>query len=365
MKIPYVNLGIQYESLKEGILKDISELLDSGQFILGDAVSEFENEISKISEAKYALGVNSGTDALILAMKALGIGKGDEVIVPPNSYLATASTVALVGATPVFADVKEDFNIDPEEIQNKITSKTRAIVAVHLTGRPADMDEILTIANEHNLLVLEDAAQSIGAEYKGRAVGAIGIAGGFSLHPLKNLGAPGDGGVMVTNNEEIYNYCIKARNHGLKDRNTCEFWSYNSRLDTISAAVLLHKLKKLKEWNRRRNKIAKIYNDSLRDYVIVPEITEDRFSVYHTYIIQTEQRNDLMSYLSSNNIDSKIHYPIPIHLQPAAEYLGYQEGDFPVTESQRDRILSLPVYPELTDDQINMVISTIIDFFNK
>ncbi|MEQ8518032.1 MAG: DegT/DnrJ/EryC1/StrS family aminotransferase [Cytophagales bacterium] len=365
MRVPYVNLGVQYKEIKDDILKDISELLDSGQFILGDAVTDFEKEISKLSRAKFALGLNSGTDALILAMKALGIGKGDEVIVPPNSYLATASTVALVGAKPVFADVKVDFNIDPEEIKKKITSKTKAIVAVHLTGRPADMDEIMSIAKEHELHVLEDAAQAIGAEYKGQPVGAIGIAGGFSLHPLKNLGAPGDGGVMVTNSEEVYDYCVKARNHGLKDRNTCEFWSYNSRLDTISAVVLLHKLKKLKDWNRRRNEIAQIYNDSLRNFVKVPEITDDRFSVYHTYIIQTDKRDELMNYLSSNDIDSKIHYPIPIHLQPAAEYLGNKEGDYPVTEYQRDRILSLPVYPELTDDQLNKVISAITDFFNK
>lgn len=364
MKIPYVNLGVQYQDIKKEILEDVSKLLDSGQFILGDAVSEFENKIAKLASTKYALGMNSGTDVLILAMRALGISEGDEVIVPPNSYLATASTVALVGATPIFADVQDDFNIDPKEIEKKITAKTKAIVAVHLTGRPADMDEIMAIADKHKLLVLEDAAQAIGATYKDKPVGGFGIAGGFSLHPLKNLGAPGDAGVLVTDNDDLYHYCLKARNHGLKDRNECEFWSYNSRLDTISATILLHKLKHLEQWNKRRGEIAIMYSEALRGIVEVPESTDDRYSVYHTYIIKTDRRDELQDFLKDKGIDTKVHYPIPIHLQPAASYLGNKEGDYPVTESQRDRILSLPVYPELSDEEIKYVINQIKDFFN-
>lgn len=364
MKIPYINLGIQHQEIKGEILNEIEKLLDSGQFILGSAVEQFEKEFGDYHNAKYALGVANGTDALILAMKALNIGEGDEVITAPNSFLASASSIALVGATPVFADVKADFTIDPEEVRKKITPRTKGIIVVHLTGRPADMDVINAIAKEHGIAVIEDAAQAVGAEYKGRRVGTIGDVGTFSLHPLKNLSACGDGGMVLTNNEELYNYMKVARNHGLKNRDECVEWNLNSRLDALQAAILSVKMKKIDEWTDRRREIANMYRARISQYVVTPSESDNEKAVYHTFIIQTPKRDELMKFLKEKGVDTKIHYPIPIHLQEAAKSLGYKEGDFPVTEQQTREILSLPVYPELTNEQIGYICDTIEEFFS-
>ncbi len=366
MKVPYVNLGAQHHDLKEEILSRISALLDSGQFILGDEVTAFENEFAKLSGCKYGVGVGNGTDALYLTMIAAGIGPGDEVITAPNSYLASASSIALAGAEIRFSDVAADYNLDPEKLEASITAKTKAVVAVHLTGRPAEMEALVDICNRHGLILIEDCAQAVGAQYKNQSVGSFGIAGCFSLHPLKNLSACGDAGIITTNDETLYkNLCI-ARNHGLENRDSCIKWSYNSRLDNLQAAILNVKLRKLSDWTARRRQIASRYRNELASLPLyLPEDKEYTFSVYHTYIIRSNRRDELKSYLEMHGVDTKIHYPISIYRQKAAENLPYKPGDFPETDHQTEEILSLPVFPELTDEQVTHVIQTIKSFFNN
>ncbi|TAE54097.1 MAG: DegT/DnrJ/EryC1/StrS family aminotransferase [Bacteroidetes bacterium] len=365
LKVPYVALASQYAAIKAEVMAAVEEVIDSGQFILGPQVDELEAKFAAMCGAKYALGVADGTDALILPMRGLGIGAGDEVIVPPNSYLASASAVALAGATPVFVDVRDDYNLDPDKIAAAITPRTKAIVAVHLTGRPADMKAIQQVADAYKLLVFEDAAQAVGATYEGRGVGSFGIAAGFSLHPLKNLAAAGDGGMITTNDEQLYQYLRKARTHGHRNRDECEFWSFNSRLDTLQAAILLVKMRYIDAWTQRRRQIASMYQDALKDFVWVPTDKAHEKAVYHTFIIQTERRDALKQWLAERDIDTKVHYPIPIHLQDSAAYLGYKKGDFPVTERHTETMMSLPVFPELADEQIAYVCESIRAFFQQ
>jgi len=363
-KIPYVDIGGQFSGpMRQEIMAAIEEVMASGWFILGPQVEAFEKSFSELCGTQYAVGVANGTDALILVMKGLGVGAGDEVIVPPNSYLATASSVAIAGATPVFADVREDYNIDPQKIAEAITPNTKGIIAVHLTGRPADMDAINAIAEEHDLWVLEDAAQAVGATYKGKPVGGFGIAAGFSLHPLKNMNAAGDAGVITTDSKELYEFLLMARTHGHRNRDECAFWSLNSRLDALQAAILNVKFKYLPSWNERRREIAAIYQSRIAKYVWVPTDSEAEHAVYHTFIIQTDRRDALQAFLSEQGIDTKIHYPIPIHLQDAAAYLGHTQGDFPLTEEHTHTMLSLPVFAELTDEQVLYVCDQIQAFF--
>jgi len=363
MKVPYVNLPLQHQSLKVEILQAIEKTLNHGMFILGDEVQEFERMFADYCQVKYAVGVNSGTDALVLAMKALDIGEGDEVITVPNSFLATASSIVLAGAKPVFVDVRDDYNINPELIEPAITALTKAILPVHLTGRPADMTPITEIAKRHNLYVIEDCAQAIGAEYKDKSVGGFGDVGCFSLHPLKNLNALGDGGVITTDQKETYEYLLKARNHGLRNRDECDFWAYNSRLDAIQAAALKVKMRYLDEWTKKRRANAAFYREHLKEVVKVPVEKKDEKSVYHTFVIRAERRDELKEFPSSRGIDTKIHYPIPIHLQKAARTLGYKKGDFPVTERHAGEILSLPIYPELTKTQMDAVVGEVRNFY--
>ncbi len=366
MKINYIHLGIQHKEIKQDILDSIGKLLDNGQFILGEETQKFEERFATLCDTKYALGVGNGTDTMILSMRALGIGHGDEVITAPNSYLASASSIALAGATPVFADVREDYNINPIEIEKKITKKTKAIIPVHLTGRPADMDAIMKIAKANNLHVIEDAAQAVGAKYNNQAVGSFGITGSFSLHPLKNLGACGDGGVITTNDEALFSYLGKARTHGHSSRDEVDFWSFNTRIDNLQAAILNVKFNELEKWNSRRRAIAALYREGLKSLPLyLPTDTEKEYAVYHTFIIQTDRRDALMQFLSEQRVDTKIHYPVPIHLQKAAAYLGYKKGDFPMTEKQCETILSLPVFPQLTDEEVNYVIEKINLFYKK
>lgn len=372
VKVSYINLEAQANVIKEELMTAIQKVVLSGMYVLGEQVRLFEKSFSEICNTKYAIGVSNGTDALILAMKSLGIGIGDEVITVPNSFLASTSSIALTGAKPVFVDVSYDYNMDPSKIKNAITDKTKAILPVHLTGRPANMKIIMEIAQEFGLYIVEDCAQAVGAEYAGKKVGSSGDLGCFSLHPLKNLNACGDGGVITTNNKDIYEWLLMARNHGLKGRDQCEFWAYNNRLDEVQAAVCNVKLKYINEWSNRRRQIAGIYREGLDGYVISPndsiyennEEIESK-SVYHTFIIQANKRNELHKFLLDMGVDTKIHYAIPVHLQKAAESLGYVKGSFPVVEDLCNKILSLPIYPELSDDQVNYVINSIRKFYDE
>lgn len=366
MIVPYVNLGAQHKDIKEDILVRISNILDSGQFILGNEVTEFEEKFALLSSTKYAVGVANGTDALFLSLLAIGLTQGDEVITTPNSYLASASSIALAGGTIRFCDVAADFNMNPELLEKAITSKTKAVILVHLTGRPANIERISAICEERNIALIEDCAQAVGAKFNGQPVGSFGITGCFSLHPLKNLSACGDAGIITTNDDKIYKHLLKSRNHGCISRDECEFWSYNSRIDTIQAAILNVKLKELPSWTERRREIAKRYIAGLANLPIaLPIETEKEYSVFHTFIIQTEYRNTLQTFLASSGIDTKIHYPISIYKQTAAAGLPYKPGDFPETDRQTDQILSLPVYPELSDEQVDYVIQSINNFFSQ
>lgn len=363
--VPYVDLGAQYAGIKQQVLDRIGALLESGAFILGQEVKDFERSFADLCGTKHAIGVANGTDALFLSLMALGIGTGDEVITAPNSYLASASSIALAGARPVFADVLDDFNLDPEAVRTAITPRTKAIIVVHLTGRPARMGELVAIAKEHGLHIVEDCAQAIGATLNGQHVGSFGITGCFSLHPLKNLAAAGDGGVITTNDDAVHAHLLQARNHGLRDRDNCSFFSYNSRLDNLQAAILNVKLPELPRWTARRRAIAAVYQSKLNGVgdLLLPRDRDGEHGVYHTFIVQTTKRDALKQYLEDHGVDSKVHYPVPIHLQDAARYLGHDRGDFPVTERQAGTILSLPIFAELSDAQVEHVVHTVVDFF--
>jgi dTDP-4-amino-4,6-dideoxygalactose transaminase len=362
-EIPYINLKAQHQQIKDEMVSAFTRVLDHANFILGREVEQFEQETAGYCGTKYAVGVNSGTDALFLCLKAYGVGSGDEVITAPNSFLASASVIVAAGARPVFVDVRDDLNIDPDLIKEKISGRTKAIIPVHLTGKPAEMGPIMELAKKHNLKVIEDAAQAIGAEYGSKKTGALGDAGCFSLHPLKTLNACGDGGVITTDDKNLYQILIQLRNIGLKNRNESDLWGYNSRLDTIQAALLSIKLKHLDRWIRERRKNAQFYNEQLTGIVKVPVDVQNGRSAYHTYVIQTEQRNELQEYLQQHGVGTKIHYPIPIHLQKAAQNLGYKAGDYPVSEKQAGRILSLPVYQGLTGADLEYVVSNVRTFF--
>ncbi|MEI7635766.1 MAG: DegT/DnrJ/EryC1/StrS family aminotransferase [Syntrophus sp. (in: bacteria)] len=365
--IPYVNVALQHSLVKDELLKAVSDILDKGNFILGGEVNEFEKHFAALCGVKYAVGVNSGTDALILALMAIDIGPGEEVITVPNSFVATASCIKIVGARPVFIDVRDDYNMDPSLIESAITDHTRAILPVHLTGRPADMEPIIEIAGRYNLQVIEDCAQAVAAEYKGKRVGSFGRIGCFSLHPLKTLNACGDGGVLTTNDAGLAAKLKIMRNLGLENRENCVLWSGNSRLDTLQAAILLVKLKYLDDWTEKRRLNAEYYCKHLADLhqVHVPTDKTYEYSVYHTYVIQAENRDKLRAFLAEKGIGTGIHYPIPIHLQTVAEELNYRPGSFPVTEGQANRILSLPVYPELDKGQLNHIIDSIHKFYQE
>ena len=363
IRVPYVNLALQHRAIKGELLRAIEQVLDHGQFILGPEVSAFEEQFAAYCSTRYAVGVDNGTSALYLVMRALGIGPGDEVITAPNSFLASASSIALTGARPAFVDVRDDYNMDPGLLEAAITPRTRAIIPVHLTGRPADMRPIMETSQRHGLYVIEDCAQAVGARYHGQRVGSFGIAGCFSLHPLKTLNAVGDGGIITTNDPDLYEKLRKARNHGLRNRDECEFWSYNCRLDTIQAAMLLVKMKYLDQWTEARRENAAFYQNQLQDVVQVPEDRPYEYAVYHTFVIQADRRDELQRYLAERGVETKVHYPIPIHLQGAAHSLGYRPGDFPVAERLSQRILSLPVYPELIDQQKETIVVDIRSFY--
>lgn len=362
--VPFVDLTRQFRDLEDDFVDIFKSVGRSGQYILGDALKLFEEEIADYCDVKYALGVANGTDALILGMKALGIGPGDEVITAPNSFISSVGAIITVGATPRFVDVKNDLNMDPSQLEKVINSRTKAIVPVHLTGRPAEMDAICAIAEKSEIVVLEDAAQAIGAMYKGRKVGSIGVVGGFSLHPLKNLHVYGDGGILTTNSKDVYDEVSILRNHGLQDRSTCMKWGMNSRLDNLQAAIGSRKLKIIDTLNDRFREIAEIYREELQDIVEVPSDQAHEHSVYHNFVIQADERDELMEYLvRKHDIHTAIHYPKLIHTQPAAKPLGYVEGDFPNAERIVKRMVSLPIFPELSKDEIFCVTDAIRRFY--
>lgn len=366
MQVKYLNLPEQFDTRK--ILSAISEQLKVCQFILGPEVEQFENNFAKLCETKYAIGLNSGTDALFLSLKSLNIGPGDDVITVPNSFIATTGAIVAAGARPVFVDVNDEYNMDMNLIEQAITPHTKAILPVHLTGNPADMQAIMEIARKYNLYVVEDACHSINATINGQPTGSFGDMGCFSLHPLKNLNVWGDGGVLTTSSDELYKKVCLLRNHGLKNRNEVEFLGYNSRLDTIQAIVADDVMKKLPFIIEKRIENARKYDERLADlseFVTTPRRKKNVKHVFHVYVIQAQKRDKLARYLKQNGIETKIHYPIPIHLQKGCQYLGYKQGDFPVCEAQAKSILSLPVHQLLTDKEIDYVADKVKEFYGK
>ncbi|MCX8010551.1 MAG: DegT/DnrJ/EryC1/StrS family aminotransferase [Ignavibacteria bacterium] len=366
MKIQMVDLKRQYLSLKEEIDKAISEVLSSTQFILGPQVSEFEKNCSNYLGVNYAIGCANGTDALQIALMALDIKPGDEIITTPFTFVATTEVIALLGAKPVYVDIDENtFNINPALIREKITSKTKAILPVHLYGNPCEMDEIIKIAKEYNLFVIEDSAQAFGAEYKGKKVCSLGDIACISFFPSKNLGCYGDGGMLTTNDENLYQKIKMIASHGSKVRYVQEILSVNSRLDSIQEAILNVKIKFIDQFNDRRIQNANKYSKALEgiSQVKTPILNKDGKHIFHQYTLKVERRDELHKHLLENKIPNAIYYPIPLHLQPA--FKGYAEkGSLPITERLSNEVLSLPMHPDLLDEEINFISETIRKFYS-
>ena len=364
ISIPFGDLSRQYTQNKEQIDSIVKAVMERGSFILGENVSLFEEEFAAYCGCKFAVGVGSGTEAIHLALLACGIKSGDEVITVSNTAVPTIAAVRFAGATPVFVDIEESsYNINPELIEETISSKTRAILLVHLYGNPCRMDRIMEIARRYNLKVIEDCAQAHGTIFSGRKTGSFGDAGAFSFYPSKNLGAYGDGGAVVTNSEEIYKKLKLLRNYGQKERYSSIIEGYNSRLDEIQAAILRFKLKKLDEWNNIRRKTAYKYNESFKNSAIIcPQELESGRHVYHLYVIRVKNRHDFIDYLAGQGISTLIHYPIPVHLQEAYRWLNYNEGSLPVTEMVCSQIVSLPIFPELKEDEIEYIVKKTLAF---
>ncbi|MGH1349995.1 MAG: DegT/DnrJ/EryC1/StrS family aminotransferase [Methyloligellaceae bacterium] len=349
------------------ILDKVGEVVQKGDFTLGRAVDAFEARFAKQAGAKFAVGVGSGTDALFLSLKAIGVGPGDEVITTPFTFYATIGAIVTAGAKPVFVDARNDYNIDPELIEIAITKNTKAILPVHWSGKPCDMDPIQQIAKDNELHIVEDACHAITAQYKGRPAGTYGTAGCFSMHPLKNLNVWGDGGVICTNDEDFANKIRLLRNHGLRDRDHCDVFAYNSRLDTVQAVVADHLLDKLPDITDKRISNALYLDKHLTgiDGVMIPPREADHIrQVYHIYSLRFARRDELQAYLESRGIDAKVHYPIPMHLQPAAKEYGYKAGDFPMAEAICNSTLSLPVHEFITNDQLDQMIAAIKEFYS-
>lgn len=365
MTIPFVDLKANYQSIKTEINEAIQRVLDNTAFILGKEVKDFEEAFAEYVGAKHCIAVNSGTAAIQVAVQSCGIGMG-EVIIPANTFFATAEGISTAFATPVFVDCDSvSYNIDVSKIEAAITENTRAIMPVHLYGQSADLDPIFEIAKKHNLLVIEDAAQAHGSLYKNKRVGAFGVAGCFSFYPGKNLGAYGEGGAIVTNDDEVAHRARLLRDHGSQKKYHHEIIGYNFRMEGIQGAVLNVKLKYLDKWNDLRREHAARYNELLKDSdLILPHEMEYARHIYHLYVVQSERRDDLMKALNDADIQTGIHYPIPIHLQPAYAFLGHEEGAFPEAEKQAKRLLSLPMFPELTNKQIEQVTNVAKKFSN-
>lgn len=364
MTVKLVDLKAQHEALKKEIDEAIHGVIATSSFIQGPELKAFEADFASFVGASHAVGVSSGTSAIQLALLAAGIKPGDEVITSPFTFIATAEGIRHVGAFPTFVDVEKDtLCLDPALIEAAVTPKTKAIVAVHLYGQPAAMDPILDIAKRRQLTLIEDCAQAHGAVYKGKTVGTIGNAGCFSFFPAKNLGAFGDAGGVVSNDTALASSVRLLRDHGRRDKYEHEIEGFNHRMDTLHAAVLRVKLKYLKRWNDRRRAVAALYREGLGKFVTAPPDKKDTTAVFHLFVIQTPRRDALKKHLADKGIESGIHYPIPLHRQPAFSFLNYKEGRFPVSEEAAKSVLSLPIYPEMTDDQIGDVISAVRSFF--
>lgn len=395
MKVNILDLTRQYEIIQEKVEKAVCEQMRSGMYIGGKAVADFEEKFASYIGVKYAIAVNSGTDALVIALKALGIKEGDEVITTPFTFFATAETIAMVGAKPVFVDVDEKtYNIDPNKIEEKITGKTKAIMPVHIFGQPADMKAINMIADRHNLYVIEDACQAVGASLGGKMIGAIGNAGCFSFFPTKNLGGFGDGGMITTNDEKTATICRAYREHGgaqngakarfylegIEDTftensskdglyNPYKYYNYliayNSRLDAIQARVLDIKLDYLDGFNQRRTEIADYYNKELGSCkdIAIPETGSDMRVVWHQYAFRCDDKDEMGNFLASKGVGSAAFYPVPLHLQKAFEYLEYQEGDLPIAEKLTKQTVCLPVFPELKQEELEYIVASVKEFY--
>jgi len=367
LKVPLIDLSEQHKKIGTELKAAALKPFDTQRFVLGDLGREFEAKIAAKAGAKHAIGLASGTDALLLALVALGVKTGDEVVTTPFTFFATAGAVSRVGAKPVFADIDEKtFNLDPEKAKAAVTRRTKAIIPVHLFGLPCDMKAISAIARNRSLAVVEDAAQSLGAEYGGKGTGAIGDAGCYSFYPTKNLGGAGDGGMLVTSSNQLADKIRVLRDHGARKKYHHDVVGVNSRLDEIQAAVLLVKLKYLDRWNESRRKHARDYAEGLAGLPIaLPSEPKGRTHIYHLYSIQTDRRDALAAHLTSRGIGCGVYYPVPMHLQPCYKALGYKKGAFPVTERVTSRVLSLPMFPELTDGQKDQVISMVREFFKR
>ncbi|OHE55333.1 MAG: transcriptional regulator [Thermodesulfovibrio sp. RBG_19FT_COMBO_41_18] len=360
--VPMVDLKKQFQEIKDDVFNVLTAILESSQYILGAKVSEFEKKVAVYHGVREAIGVASGTDALHLAIDALGIGEGDEVITTPFTFFATVEAILYTGATPVFVDIEPDtLNIDVSQIEANITGKTKALLPVHLFGHPADMRTILNIAKKHRLKMIEDCAQSFGAEANGKKVGSIGDAGCFSFYPSKNLGGYGDGGMIILNSTRVADTIRELRNHGSRGSYRHKRVGFNSRLDEIQAGILLVKLIRIDEYNRKRRQNASFYNNLLSDKVKCPVEKKGAYHVYHQYTIMSHKRDEIQQKLKENAISSVVYYPVPLHLQKALKFLGYQKGDFPVTEKAAKEVLSLPMYPELEESAIIKISKIIKD----
>jgi len=365
LTVPYTGLSDEAAVLKKDYVDAFEKVLLSGRYIMGPELLAFEKEFAEYCQAPFSIGVATGTDALSLVLRSLGLKNTDEVITAPNSFIASASAIALAGAKPVFVDIGLDGNMDPERLEASITPLTKAIMPVHLTGRPAQMPIILEIAEKHHLFVLEDAAQAVGACLNSKRVGSWGDAACFSLHPLKNLRAIGDGGIITTKHEWLYDRLKQTRNHGLVNREQCDFWGYNCRLDELQAALLRVQFRHLDFQTKQRRELALRYNEMLRPHVMVPDEGPNEYCVYQTYVILAEHRDELKEYLNNNGVEALVHYATPIHLQPAASSLGYSSSDFPNTMEHVNRILSLPLYPSMTYPQQGQVVELISKFYRE
>jgi dTDP-4-amino-4,6-dideoxygalactose transaminase len=364
-KVRFVNPQKQYKEHREEYLNIIDDVLSRGDLILRQDVEDFEHAIASMVGTKYAVGLNSGTDTMFFALKILGIGPGDEVITVSHTFVASIAVIVQTGATPVLVEVKDDFLMDVDKIEEAITEKTKAILPVHLNGRVCDMDKIMEIAKKHNLYVIEDAAQALGAKFNGRYAGSFGIAGSFSLYPFKVLGCFGDGGVLTTNDEHIAEQAILMRDHGQKTKTEIVLFGWNSRLDNLQAGVLNKKLNHFPDWVEARRRIAKTYTEGLAgiSQIATPSQPDEKhFDTYQNYVLKVQKRNELAAYLKENGVETLIKDPIANHKHPK---LGFDHISLPYTEQLADEIISLPLYPELTDEEVKYVIEKVREFYTR
>lgn len=365
-RIPMIDLKEELAFIREPAIDMITEVIDKGDYILGEKGKQLEQLTAQYIGTSYSIGVASGTDALQLSLKALGIGPGDDVLTTPFTFFATAEAIAQIGARPVFADIEADtYNIDPTSIEKAITPNTKAIIVVHLFGKAANMKEIMRIADNYHLQVLEDACQAIGTEHGKKRTGSISDIGSFSFFPSKNLGAFGDAGLVTTNRQDLYEKILELRNHGSTKKYYHSAIGMNSRLDEIQASVLLVKLYYLDIFLHNRKEVARRYTENLHHLLKTPALAKEREHTFHQYCVESDKRDELASALDHHGIDSAIYYPVPLHLQPAFDYLGYQKGDFPIAERTAERILALPIYPMLSFQKQDYIINTIKNFLEN